>query len=57
MYGSSTKTIRFPDNLIADIETAITGTGCTFSAFVVEACKVAIENLSEPDDEPRDTTK
>ena len=44
---STLKTIRFPDELIDDINKAIEGTECSFSAFVVEACKLAIEDLNE----------
>ena len=44
---STSKTIRFPDDVIAEVETAIQGTNCTFSAFVVEAVRVALENLKE----------
>ena len=44
---TSVKTIRFPNNLIEEIETAIRGKDCTFSAFVVEAVRVALENLKE----------
>ena len=32
---------------IDEIEDAIKGTDCTFSAFVVEAVRVALENLKE----------
>ena len=35
------------NNLIEDVESAIKGTNCTFTAFVVEAVKVALENLKE----------
>ena len=31
--------------------TKLVGTDCTFSAFVVEAVKVALENLKEDDEE------
>ena len=41
------KTIRFPDELLEQVENAIRGTDCTFSAFVVEAVRVALENLQE----------
>ena len=34
-------------NVIDEIEDAIKGTDCTFSAFVVEAVRVALENLKE----------
>ena len=44
---TTNKTIRFPDEVIDKVETAIRGTGCTFSAFVVEAVRVALENLKE----------
>ena len=45
---STLKTVRFPDDLIEDINSAIQNTECSFSAFVVEACRVAIEDLKEP---------
>ena len=41
------KSIRFPDDLIEKVEAAIVGQNCTFSAFVVEAVRVALENLKE----------
>ena len=41
------KSIRFPDELIQEIEKLIEGTNCSFTAFVVEAVKVALENLKE----------
>lgn len=41
------KSIRFPEDVIDDVETAIQGTNCTFSAFVVEAVRVALDNLKE----------
>ena len=44
---SSNKSIRFPDELVAQMEQAIQGTDCTFSAFVIEATRVALENLRE----------
>lgn len=44
---TTNKSIRFPNNVIDEIEQAIKGTGCTFSAFVVEAVRVALENLKE----------
>ena len=33
--------------MVEEIEAAIKGTDCTFSAFVVEAVRVALENLKE----------
>ena len=44
---TTNKSIRFPNNLIQDVEDAIRGKDCTFSAFVVEAVRVALENLKE----------
>ena len=39
------KNIRFPNDLIKEVEKVIQGKNCTFSAFVVEATKVAVESL------------
>lgn len=44
---STNKTIRFPNGIIEQVEKAIRGTDCTFSAFVIEATRVALENLKE----------
>lgn len=44
---TTNKTIRFPNNVIEDVENAIKGKDCTFSAFVIEAVKVALGNLEE----------
>ena len=44
---TTSKSIRFPNDVIDEIEDAIKGTDCTFSAFVVEAVRVALENLKE----------
>ena len=44
---TTNKSIRFPNDVIDEIEDAIKGTDCTFSAFVVEAVRVALENLNE----------
>lgn len=44
---TTSKTIRFPNNLIDEIENEIVGKDCTFSAFVIEAVRVALENLHE----------
>lgn len=41
------KSIRFPNDVIEDVEKAIEGKNCTFTAFVVEAVKIALENLEE----------
>lgn len=44
---TTNKCIRFPNDVIEDVERAIKGKDCTFTAFVIEAVKVAIENLNE----------
>ena len=44
---TTNKSVRFPNDLIEQIEDAIRGRDCTFSAFVVEAVRVALENLKE----------
>ena len=51
MPQTTTKSIRFPNDVIEEVEEALIGTDCTFSAFVVEAVKVALENLKEYDEE------
>jgi hypothetical protein len=48
---SETKSIRFPVDIIDQVEAAIRGKDCTFTAFVVEAVRVALENLREAQDE------
>ena len=44
---TTNKCIRFPNNIIEEVENAIKGKDCTFTAFVVEAVKIALENLKE----------
>ena len=44
---STNKSIRFPNDLIDDVENAIKGTDCTFSAFVIAAVRNALEELKE----------
>lgn len=43
--SSTVKTIRFPDKVIEQVENAIQGKDCTFSAFVVEAVRNALNEL------------
>lgn len=45
--STTNKTIRFPNDVIEEVENSMRGTNCTFSAFVVEAVRVALENLRE----------
>ena len=44
---TTNKSIRFPDDLIEPVEEVIRGKDCNFSAFVIEATRVALENLKE----------
>ena len=48
---TTNKCVRFPNDLIDEIEDAIRGKDCTFSAFVIEAVRVALENLAEENEE------
>ena len=45
--ATTQKSIRFPNNIIDEVEQAIRGTGASFSAFVIEATRVALESLKE----------
>ncbi len=51
---STSKCIRFPNDLIEEVEDAIKGTSCSFSAFVIEAVRVALDNLAEEQNEKDD---
>ena len=44
---TTNKCIRFPNDVIESVEKNLVGKNCTFSAFVVEAVRVALENLKE----------
>lgn len=39
------KTIRFPSDVIENVEQAIKGKDCTFSAFVIAAVRAALQDL------------
>lgn len=39
------KTIRFPSDVVEQVEKAIAGKDCTFSAFVIAAVRAALEEL------------
>lgn len=45
--STTNKTIRFPNNVIENVEKAIQGKDCTFSAFVIAAVKLALDNIEE----------
>ena len=44
---TTNKTIRFPNDVIDQIEKAIAGKDCTFSAFVIAAARNALRELGE----------
>lgn len=44
---TTSKSIRFPNDIIEEVEKAIQGKQCTFTAFVVEAVRAALESLEE----------
>lgn len=39
------KSIRFPIDIVEEVEKAICGKECTFTAFVVKAVRIMLENL------------
>lgn len=41
---TTSKNIRFPNDVIENVEKTIQGKNCTFTAFVVEAVKYALKN-------------
>lgn len=43
------KTIRFPSNVVDEVEHAIQGKECTFSAFVIAAVRAALDDLKAED--------
>lgn len=44
------KNIRFPNEMIQQVQEAIQGTNVTFSRFVIEATRVALESMHEEDE-------
>ena len=44
---TTNKTSRCPDDVIEQVEKAIIGQDCTFSAFVIEAVRTALRDLDE----------
>ncbi len=41
------KTIRFPIDLINKIEKQLVGKNITFSSFVIQACRYALDNMDK----------
>lgn len=44
---TTNKCIRFPNDMIEKIENEIQGRNCTFSAYVIEAVRAALETAGE----------
>lgn len=44
---TTNKTIRFPNDVVEAVESAIQGKDCTFSAFVIAAVRAALEDLKD----------
>ena len=47
MPTTTQKSIRFPNDIIDRVENEIRGKDCSFSAFVIEAVKYALETLTD----------
>ncbi|MBQ2830034.1 MAG: hypothetical protein IJF15_03315 [Oscillospiraceae bacterium] len=45
--SSTNKTIRFPNDVVEEVELMIRGRDCTFSAFVIAAVRAALADLKE----------
>ena len=45
--ANTNKTIRFPNDVIANVEKEIQGKECTFSQFVIAAVRAALDDLKE----------
>ena len=43
---TTNKTIRFPNDVIEEVEKAIQGKECNFSAFVIAAVRLALEDIN-----------
>ena len=44
---TTNKTIRFPNDVVEQVEKAIQGKDCSFSAFVIAAVRAALDDLNE----------
>ena len=47
---TTSKSVRFPNEVIEEVELAIRGKDCNFSTFVIAATKWALENLKEQEE-------
>ena len=48
---TTNKTIRFPSDVVEEVEAVIQGKNCTFTAFVVAAVRVALDDIRSNDTE------
>lgn len=44
---TTNKTIRFPNDLVAEVEELIKNKDCTFSAFVITAVRAAVDEVRQ----------
>lgn len=44
---TTSKSIRFPNDIIEKVEKMIAGKNCTFSAFVIEAVRTALADIND----------
>lgn len=44
---ATVKSVRFPDSMLEEIEEIINTKDCSFSAFVVECVRFALEDIKE----------
>lgn len=44
---TTNKTIRFPNDVVEEVERVIQGKNCTFSAFVIAAVRAALDDLQQ----------
>ena len=44
---TTNKTIRFPTDIVNEVEQVIQGKDCTFSAFVIAAVRAALDDLKD----------
>ena len=51
---TTNKCIRFPNDIIEQVEAAIVGENCTFTAFVVAAVRTALDTLAEKAEQQKD---
>lgn len=54
---TTNKTIRFPNDLVEQVEKMIKGENCTFSAFVIAAVRMALEDLAQGENSSTETAR